>query len=211
MALSKAQKTARAQKNIDQARATLATAEAEGKSLGIETSTAIGGPAIGAETKTNTRTVWIGCKLPRGLKLRLCDIVPMDRQYRDGSVKSVKTYMPNPNKGEVRLKGYAIAFGKVPNYSIIGDFGLTEVDRDWWNEWKAQNSGFDMLKNGLIFEHGEKASVEAYAAENADLKCGLEPMDPAGDARADKVESENLSEIEADTDRAKMARKTAAA
>lgn len=201
MALSKAQKAAKAQKNIDAARLALATAEAEGSKAGLVT-----GPAIGGETKKNTSTVWIGLKLPRGLTLRLGDMVVVDRPTFGGGVKPTKTFMPNPQKGEVRLKGYAVSFGKIPNYSIIGDFGLTEVDRAWWDEWKAQNSGFDLLKTGLIFEHGEKASVEAYAAENAGLKCGLEPMDPAGDNRAEKVESDNLTDIEPDSDRAKQRR-----
>jgi hypothetical protein len=153
--------------------------------------------------------VWIGCKLPKGLQLRLCKQVEIDRPTFGGGVKTVKMYMADPERGQVRLKGYAVPFGKVPNYSIIGDFGLTEVDRDWWNEWKAQNSGFEMLKKGLIFEHGEKASVEAYAYEHAKLKCGLEPLDPNGDPRVDKVESDNLSDIEPDMDRSKQ-RKTQA-
>lgn len=203
MALSKAQKAAKAQKRIDEARALLATAEADGAAAGLD----ISGPAIKAETKTNTSTVWIGCKLPRGLQLRLCKEVTVDRPTFGGGVKPTKMYMPDPLRGEVRLYGYATPFGKIPKYTIIGDFALTEVDRDWWNEWKAQNSGFDMLKNGLIFEHGEKTSVEAYANEHADLKCGLEPMDPAGDARGEKAPNDNLSDVEPDTDRAKLANK----
>jgi hypothetical protein len=199
MALSKAQKTARAQKRIDQARAELALAESEGAGL-------VTAPAIGAETKKNTSTVWVGCKLPRGLLLRLCERKTIDRPTFGGGVKPVTVWMPDPNRGTVRLKGYAVPFGKVPNYPIIGDFALTEVDRQWWNDWKEQNKGFEMLEKGLIFEHGEKASVEAYANEHADLKCGLEPLDPSGDSRVEKANSENLSDIEADNDRAKQRR-----
>jgi hypothetical protein len=201
MALSKAQKAAKAQKRIDDARALLATAEAEGAAAGLE----IVAPAIGGPTKTNTSTVWIGCKLPRGLSLRLCEVIEVNRQYRDGSSKLVRQYAPDPSKGTVRLKGYAVPWGKVPNYSIIGDFGLTEVDRSWWNTWKEQNSGFEMLKNGLIFEHGEKASVEAYAEEHAAMKCGLEPMAQSGDPRGEKG-GDNLTDVEADTDRSKNRR-----
>lgn len=204
MALSKAQKAAKAQKKIDDLRAQLASAETEGAAAGIVTA-----PAIGAETKTNTSTVWVGCKLPRGLELRLCKLVEVDKPTFGGGIKPTKMYMPDPDRGTVRLKGYAVQFGRIPNYTIIGDFGLTEVNRDWWNEWKGQNKGFDMLKNGLIFEHGEKASVEAYAAENAGLKCGLEPMDPAGDDRGEKAPNDNLTDVEPDSDRAKQRRATA--
>lgn len=204
MALSKKQQAARAQKKIDAAHAALAAAQAEGVEAGLE----VAAPAIGAETKTNTSTVWIGCKLPRGLQLRLCKEVTVDRPTFGGAVKPTKMYMADPTRGEVRLYGYATPYGKIPKYTIIGDFALTEVDRDWWNEWKKQNSGFDMLKNGLIFEHGEKSSVEAYANEHADLKCGLEPMNPAGDDRGERAPNDNLTDVEPDTDRSKEVRRT---
>jgi len=218
--LTKAQRAARAeQKVLDEdngrsqaadklasARAALAEAENGAAEAGIE----VASPAIGAEAKKNTSTVWIGLKLPRGLQLKLCKEITIDRPTFGGGVKPTKMFMPDPDQGTVRLKGYAVPFGKIPNYSIIGDFGLTEVDRTWWGKWKAQNSGFDLLKNGLLFEHGEKASVEAYAQEHAELKCGLEPLDPTGDKRADPINSENLSDIEPDMERSKTRRSAAA-
>jgi hypothetical protein len=207
MALSKAQKAARAQKNIDDARAALAVAEAAGADAGLITA-----PSIGGGDKRNTSTVWIGCKLPKGLVLQLCQEVTLDKPTFGGGVKPTKMYMRTGE--QVRLKGYAVPFGKVPNYPIIGDFGLTEVSRDFWEEWIAQNPKFEMLEKsdknpngkGLIFFHGEKSSVEAYATEHANTKCGLEPLDPAGDKRADPINSDNLSDIEADTERSKKTR-----
>lgn len=192
MALTKKQKEERARKQIAAAQADLAA-------LGIVDE--VTAPAIAGPKMTNTSTVWVGCKLPRGLFLRLVSEVTIDRPTFGGGVKPVKMYMPDPKAGTVRLKGYAIPFGMVPNYPIIGDFGLTEVDRTWWETWKSQNKGFDMLEKGLIFEHGEKASVEAYAEEHAKLLCGLEPMNPEGDPRQETVDSENLTEIEADNER----------
>lgn len=158
-------------------------------------------PAIGGETKKHTSTVWIGCKLPRGLVIQCCEETSIDRPTFGGAIKSVKVFMRTGE--QVRLKGYAVPFGKVPNYTIIGDFGITEVKRDFWERWKSQNSKLELLTKGLIFEHGEKASVEAYAEEHRDLKCGLEPLNPDGDTRVDKVENNNLTDIEADMDRAK--------
>jgi len=207
MALSKAQKAARAQKNIDEARHALAVAEAAGAEAGVVTS-----PAIGGKTQKNTSTVWIGCKLPRGLVIQCCEEVIIDRPTFGGGVKPTKMFMRTGE--QVRLKGYAIPFGKVPNYPIIGDFGLTEVDRGFWERWVSQNSKFELLEKsdvnpngkGLIFVHGEKVSVEAYAAEHASLKCGLEPLNPLGDNRVDRVGSDNLTDIEPDTDRIKQRR-----
>lgn len=208
MALSKAQKAAKAQKKIDEARAFLEAAVAEGETHGITSSVPlVAAPALAGANHKNTSTVWIGCKLPRGLIIQCCEEATIDRPILGGGVKSVKVFMRTG--AQIRLKGYAVPFGKVPNYTIIGGFGLTEVDRGFWERWKLQNSKLDLLTKGLIFEHGEKASVEAYANEHADLKCGLEPLNPNGDPRVDKVESDNLTDIEADTDRSKQ-RKAAA-
>jgi hypothetical protein len=214
MALSKKQKAARAEKNLEAARLAMALAEQEATEAGILTSThgndEVTAPTIAGPRYKNTSTVWIGCKLPNGLLLRLCNEVTIDRPTFGGGVKPTKVFMPDPDQGEVKLRGYAVRFGWIPKFSIIGDFALTEVDRGWWEKWKAQNSGFGMLKNGLIFEHGEKQSVEDYAEEHAELKCGLEPINPKGDPRANKVNHDNLSDIEADSDRSRGRRPEAA-
>ena len=125
MALSKAQKAARAQKNIDEARAALAVAEAAGEAAGL----GVAAPFIGGKTQKNTSTVWIGCKLPRGLVIQCCEEVIIDRPTFGGGVKPTKMFMRSGE--QVGLKGYAVAFGKIPNYTIIGDFGLTEVKRNF--------------------------------------------------------------------------------
>jgi len=212
MALSKKQKAERAQRKIAEARAMLAAAEAEGAEAGLDVGAGLASPAISGKTKNNTSTVWIGCKLPRGLVIQCCEEVVIDRPTFGGGVKPTKMYMRTGD--QVRLKGYAVPFGKIPNYPIIGDFGLTEVSRDFWDRWVSQNAKFELLEKsalnpngkGLIFVHGEKASVESYANEHASLKCGLEPLNPEGDNRVDRIESENLSDIEPDMDRAKLRR-----
>ena len=185
-----------AKRKLDEARAALDLAEAEAREVGIEVS----GPAIKSDTRHGfTDTVWIGCKLPTGLVIQLCTEINVDRPTFGGAVKPTKMFT---RVGEqVRLKGYAVPFGKIPKYSIIGDFGLTEVKREFWEKWKEQNKGLELLQKGLVFAHGEKESTSAYAAEHAELKCGLEPLNPEGDPRTDQSESPNLSDVEADTER----------
>lgn len=195
MPLSKKQKADRAQKKIDEARALLAAAEAEGAEAGIEVSA----PAIQHETKKFTNTVWVGCKLPNGLIIQCGEWSEIEKPLLGGGMKMQRVFMRSGE--QVRLRGYAVPFGKIPKYTIIGDFALTEVNRDFWEKWKMQNAKLEMLQKGLIFEHGEKASVEAYAQEHAELSCGLEPLNPDGDKRAEKVESPNLTDIEPDSDR----------
>ena len=198
MALSKKQKAERAQRKIDDARLMLAQAEAEGVEAGIVSDSGIASPFIGGETHRHSNTVWIACKLPKGLILQCCVERKMDRPVFGGAVKEVSVFMRDGE--QVRLKGYAVPFGKVPNYPIIGDFGLTEVKRSFWETWLEQNKNLDVVKQGLIYVHGERASVEAYALEHEALRCGLEPLEP-NDKRVDKIASDNLSDIEPDTER----------
>lgn len=160
----------------------------------------VAAPSVHVEKNTSA-TVWIGCKLPKGLVLQCCEETSIDRPTFGGGIKSVKVFMRTGE--QVRLKGYAVPFGKVPNYTIIGDFGLTEVKRSFWETWLAQNKNYGPVKAGLIFVQSEKSSAEAYANEHAELKCGLEPLNPLGDPRVDKVESDNLSDIEPDMERSK--------
>ncbi len=195
MAYSKKQKAERAQKKIDEARLMLAQAEAEGAEAGLAIDT-VTTPFIGGMTKRNSDTVWIACKLPRGLILQCCVETQMDRLVFGGGIKTGTVFMRDGE--QVRLKGYAVPYGKIPNYPIIGDFGLTEVKRSFWERWLSQNQKLDVVTQGLIYVHGEKGSVEAYAKEHEALKCGLEPLEPIGDKRVDRIASENLTDIEPD-------------
>jgi hypothetical protein len=164
-------------------------------------------PAVHVDRNTSA-TVWVACKLPKGISIQLFEEGVVDRPTFGGGVKPTKVYM---RCGEqVRLRGYAVPFGKLPNFPIIGDFGLTEVDRGFWEKWLSQNSRLDLVTKGLVFACSDQASARARALENEKLFCGLEPLDPAGDPRAkDVVGDEHLSDIQPDTERDKMRRPAA--
>lgn len=159
----------------------------------------VAAPAVHIE-KTGSKTVWVACKLPRGLLIQLCEETVIDRPTFGGAVKPTKMFMRVGD--QVRLKGYAVPMGKMPKYPIIGDFGLTEVDRKFWDTWLDQNRGLDLVKNGLVFAHGEQSSTAAYAQEHEKLRCGLEPLQQKDDPRAEKINSPNLTDIEVASDKA---------
>lgn len=60
---------------------------------------------------------------------------------------------------------------------IIGGYGLTSVDKDFFDAWSKEFASFVPLKNGLIFAQDSGAKAEGQAREQADLKSGLEPLD----------------------------------
>lgn len=108
------------------------------------------------------KIIVIGCKLPHGLILDH----PLD-----------------PSK-KVELNGLNRA-------RIIGaTYATTEVDADFWNEWKTVHKDFPAVQSGAIFEAKSQADAVAVAKELEGEKTGFEPMAQDGtDERAAGVKS----------------------
>ena len=99
--------------------------------------------------------ILIGCKLPHGLQLQVTErpeVVVLNGQNQNAIDRDF--YVPTT------------------------PFGETEIDNDFWQAWKKENAGLDMLKNGLIFEApvGKPAELKAKAKDAP--KSGLEPNNP---------------------------------
>lgn len=92
-------------------------------------------------------TITIGCKLPQGIVLKLDD-------YPE----------------TVTLKGRNADMKGGLGIRLL-DYGVTEVEEEFWEKWKSQYSNFQPFKNKAIFEADE-------AEELANEKTGLEPLDP---------------------------------
>jgi hypothetical protein len=108
--------------------------------------------AQGPNKSNSTDTVTVGCKLPHGLMLKLTKHGEGSRQYR--------------------VRGSNAS-------NIVGGFGITEgVPRDFWDEWVKHHAAISIVKQGLIFALGDKASVQDKAKEYASLANGLEALDP---------------------------------
>ena len=55
---------------------------------------------------------------------------------------------------------------------------LASFDADFFDAWLAANKDLKLVRDGLIFAHPKAADATAQAKEFADLKSGLEPLDP---------------------------------
>ena len=96
-------------------------------------------------------TVTVGCKLPNGLILRLTDAADESRVTLAGANSS----------------------------RVIGGYGMTEIDADFWAEWSKRHVEFEAFKNGVIFGVPKASDAAKEAASNEDVKTGLEPLDPS--------------------------------
>lgn len=60
---------------------------------------------------------------------------------------------------------------------IIGATHMTtEVEKSFWDAWKAKYPDYQPLKSGAIFESSSTNNAAAKAKELKDEKTGLEPM-----------------------------------
>lgn len=94
------------------------------------------------------KTVIVGCRLPHGLILDH----PLD-----------------PSK-KVELAG-------LNKTRIIGaEYATTEVDGEFWEQWKTVHKDFPALQSGAIFEAKNDADAAAKVKELEDEATGFEPM-----------------------------------
>jgi hypothetical protein len=110
--------------------------------------------AAGQLDKANgTEVVTVGCKLPNGL---ICELgKPGDENYT-----------------AVRLNGANDA-------RVVGGYGLTPfVSASFWAAWMKKNKGLSFVRKGLVFAHNDEASAADHAKDTAELRSGLEALDP---------------------------------
>lgn len=156
--------------------------------------------------------VTVACKMPNGLMLRVFNEVEVSVPLFGGGTKTVKEYQEVEGAPRVQIKGTAVAFGQTPRAAMAGGYALTpNVDAEFWEQWLAQNRTSDMVRNNLIFATKQPAQARDKAKEQAGIKSGLEPLNPAMkqkgermvpvDPRYPRAANPNISEIEPDKER----------
>lgn len=122
-------------------------------------------------------TVTVACKLPHGLKLR---VFAPTKKIEPMTSREVTVFEEIPD-ATFTVFGNAHAQNAAPRCLIIGGFALTPgVPKDLWDAWLEQNKDSDVVKNNLIFAHAkdQAASSAAQSKERAELRSGLERLDP---------------------------------
>lgn len=121
--------------------------------------------------------VSIGCKLPHGLVLRVFNMIERDVPVMGGGSRTER--IAEQRAETATINGWSHAQNAAPNCTIIGGYALTDnVDKDLWDLWLSQNKNSDMVKNGLIFANEKSDSVVGKAKDGANIRSGLERLDP---------------------------------
>ena len=76
--------------------------------------------------------------------------------------------------------------GKNKRGLVVGGFGLTEVQKDHWDEWLKTHGHLAPVKKGMIWAYSSRNGAESKAKELAEIKTGFEPIAPDNDPRMPK-------------------------
>lgn len=135
-------------------------------------------------TAPKTRNVvMVGCKLATGLTIHLCE---------PGMSEASKEAILIPNvETRVTLAG-------ANSSKVIGGFGITPVDQDFWNAWLKQNQKHPALKSGALFAYASRDKAMDHAVDHETVKTGFEGIDPDKPGRGiQRVPEKELREASA--------------
>jgi hypothetical protein len=123
-----------------------------------------------------TEFVTVCCKLPMGLVLEL-DELHHEIPALGGGTNEIPVWKPSGRKVVLARANAANPRSPNPGRAVAG-YGLTEVPKDFWDEWVAQKKGFPPLVNGSLFAQPSLSRAEGQMREHEAVKTGLEKIDP---------------------------------
>lgn len=120
-------------------------------------------------------TVAIACKLPHGLEMRIYDMQKGSEPVMGGGFRD--TQVPVQVGESITIHGNATPFGQMPKCPIVGGYAITQgIPAEFAEKWFEQNETQDMVKNNLVLYADKVSKLEGAAAELADTKSGLQPL-----------------------------------
>lgn len=129
-----------------------------------------------------TGTVTVACNVPSGVVLRLHRPMNNPAHRKDDNREPEKLWIVDATKPPIRVRGPNVGRGSDAmsiRHAIAGGYGLTSnVPRQFWEDWLAQNKDNPIVLNRMIFAMPTAGEAEKEALK-ADAKSGFEPMNPA--------------------------------
>ena len=81
---------------------------------------------------------------------------------------------------QVTVAGWPVSALRGPGGEALpgGRYGVTEIDAGDWAEIRRIYGAMRIFQSGLVFAAPSREAGQAMAAERAELRHGLEPVDP---------------------------------
>lgn len=123
--------------------------------------------------------VIVASKIPHDIVIQICQPRSGDVAGQYGTVKETiwqaagDRYLIRGTKRPINPpKGYPAAPDMELGYALTPN-----IPADFWEKWLEQNAKTDMVVNGLIFAHSDRASIVDEAKDFRDVRSGLDPLD----------------------------------
>lgn len=154
-------------------------------------------PAVHTSNKSSG-TVTVACKIPHGLILQLCKEIEVVEDTQGGP----RTRKRWDKFGErIMIRGNSYPVSPKPGFPercpTADGYALTfNVSADFFEEWIKQNRRNPVVTGNLIYALPKTADVRAKAAEQKEIRSGLEPLDIEGnDPRIPKPTNSAVSAV----------------
>jgi len=118
--------------------------------------------------------------MPFDFILRLYDRKKKYEPIMGGGVREFDKFERRQGVKSYLITGNSFPQNKGPGVvQIVDGFALThDIPKDFWDEWLEQHEQLDVVVNGMVFAHEERASTLAEAKEKSGEKTNLERLDP---------------------------------
>lgn len=139
-------------------------------------------------------TVTVACKLPNGFVIRGMKKATRSIGVQGGGLRDEIYFKADGRR--VTVFGTARAKGADFRTRVVGGYALTTgVPKDLFDEWLKTNEDSDMVRNGLVCAFKGVNDAASFGRENAEIKSGLEPLNPLGDKRQVRSMKIGLSDV----------------
>lgn len=84
-----------------------------------------------------------------------------------------------PHGLEIQLAGKTVVLAGANSTDITGGYGLTrDVDKAAFDQWLLDYKDFPAVQQGLVFAQTSEHKARAQATEQADVRTGMEGLNP---------------------------------
>lgn len=81
-----------------------------------------------------------------------------------------------PNGHIIQVNKERVTLNGAKTSGILGGYGMTVVNADFFAQWAKENAKSPLLLNGVIFGQAKEANAKAQAADTKEIRTGLEPL-----------------------------------
>lgn len=133
--------------------------------------------------QSSAKFVTVGLKHPSGIILHIDELRKTAEPILGGGQREFTLAAALPTK--ITLSGNAFDPSKPKVIVTAGGYALTpNVPKDFFDKWLSQNSDSDLVRNRLIYAEERQDYADKRGREQAELKSGMEPLDPVKDPRS---------------------------